>query len=452
MRVLRYLRAPKNLGVPAARSLAVRARRDSLLRNSLYIMVTTLVNSAFGYVFWVAAARLYDPTAVGLASALIAVGTVIALVSQAGASATLIQTLPRQRNRPDWWLSIWTVTALSSVTCLVLTVGALAVIPFIAHDFANVRLPTYIVILLVGTLAVTVGSVLDSAFVAERASGNMLGRNTIVAAVKAVVVIALALVVTRTPILILDAWATAGVAGFVVGSLLLWRRAGSWHRPSVAPLLRSSRQLAASIVANQFIGLGGALPPLLLPLLVTARLSARDNAFFYTTWMMCGILLVVSPAVAQSLFAEGVHSPAQLRAKTWSALRVLLAIMVPGIVIFLVLGGPLLSTFGQGYEQHSIALLRIVVFSAIPDAVTNVYVSALRVRGRLVRAAWLNVAMGVGTLIISWILLPSLGIEGVGWAWLMMQTAGSVFVLVDYFRGGWIGPRLGGWSPEVPGR
>ena len=72
--------------------------------------------------------------------------------------------------------------------------------------------------------------------------------------------------------------------------------------------------------------------------------------------------------------------------------------LAPCIVGVFVIGGTLLSAFGTAYEHHAIGLLRIVLIAAIPDAVTNVYVAVLRVQGRLVAAAGLNVAMGLGVV------------------------------------------------------
>jgi O-antigen/teichoic acid export membrane protein len=421
---------------PAVGSLIARAQTDSLLRNSLFLIATTVVNSAFGYVFWLAAARLFSPATVGLASAIIAASTIISLIAQVGVGATLIQVLPQRRSPSAWWLSLWTVTATATAISLVLGCAALLVLAVLSRQFSGLTNPAYVGVLVIGTVGSTAGNVLDSAFVAERAAGAVLGRNSVVAGGKAVALLLLSLVAAKNVLALLDAWAVAAVAGIVVGVALVIRKVGSMRRPRLLPLIQLAREFASRAVGNQFIGIGGAVPPLLLPLLVTARLTASENAYFYTTWMMCGMLLVISPAIARSLFAEGVHSPADLRAKTRSALAILGVLLVPSMIIFLLVGGSMLSTFGSEYESHAIDLLRLIVLSAVPDAVTNVYVAGLQVQNRLARAAWLNLGMGVGTLVLSWVLLPVLGITAVGWAWLGMQTAGCVVVAVSLSRGG----------------
>ena len=65
---------------------------------------------------------------------------------------------------------------------------------------------------------------------------------------------------------------------------------------------------------------------------------------------------------------------------------------------------------------------------------TNVYVGVLRVQGRLTAAALLMLAIGLGTLVISWLLLPVIGISAVGCAFLAMQLCGCVYVALDRRR------------------
>lgn len=179
---------------------------------------------------------------------------------------------------------------------------------------------------------------------------------------------------------LLGAWAGASVVGLALGMVLLARQR-AFDKPSrPSAILRSARRLRSRLAGHQLIDMGGALLPYLLPLVVTARLSASDNAYFYTTWMMTGVFLIVSPAVSQSLFAEGAHNPEELIAKARSALTVIGALLVPGVIAVFVLGGVLLSAFGPAYDAHAIGLLRIALLAAFPDAITNVYVAVLRVR------------------------------------------------------------------------
>ena len=189
----------------------------------------------------------------------------------------------------------------------------------------------------------------------------------------------------------------------------------------MSTLIRTALGHRSRLAGNQLIGMGGALLPYVVPLLVTERLSASDNAYFYTTWMMAGIFLIISPAVSLSLFAEGAYSPHELIAKARAALGAIGSIILPCSIGIFFLGGFMLSAFGPAYEHHGLGLLRIVLVASIPDAITNVYVALLRVQGRLAVGAALNVGMGLGVIVFSWFLLPTLGISAVGWAFLAMH-------------------------------
>ena len=132
-----------------------------------------------------------------------------------------------------------------------------------------------------------------------------------------------------------------------------------------------------------------------------------------------------------SLFAEGVHRPDEVGAMARSAIRIIGAILVPGLVAILAVGGTLLSAFGPAYADHGVGLLRITVLASIPDAVICVYASILRAQGRLTSVALLYLGISFGTLVMSWLLLPVIGISAVGWAFLAMQLCGCVYVVLD---------------------
>jgi O-antigen/teichoic acid export membrane protein len=79
-------------------------------------------------------------------------------------------------------------------------------------------------------------------------------------------------------------------------------------------------------------------------------------------------------------------------------------------------------------------LLLVLLASALPDAVTNVAVATLRIRGALRDATLLNGSMATIAVVGAWLLTPRLGIIGAGWAWLGAQLAGALVVLVVRHR------------------
>jgi O-antigen/teichoic acid export membrane protein len=420
--------------VDQVRAFIAQARSDSLVRNSVFVMASSVVSAAFGYVFWLLAAHLYSPAVVGLTAAVISAAAIMLLLASLGVGGTLIQSLPRQPKETEWSATFWAGMATVTLFAVALCGAGVAVVPLISPELMVLRGMGYAAMFAVGTVALTVGATLDYVYFAERRASDAFSRNAGAGAVKVLLLGLLALAFGPDALRLLTAWGVAAVIGLGLGVVLLVRHIGVARPPGFSVLVQTARGFRSRLTGHQLIGMGAGLLPYLLPLLVTARLSARDNAYFYTTWMLAGLFLVIAPAFSQSLFAEGMHRPEEIGVLARSAFKIIGVILVPGLVAILLLGGTLLSGFGHAYSDHAVGLLRLAALASIPDAVTNVYVGVLRVEARLTAAALLNLGVGIGTLIISWFLLPLIGISAVGWAFLAMQLCGCVYVVLDWRR------------------
>src|SRR5579872_968981 len=83
--------------------LQVAKKHLVMLLNAGSLVGTTLVTSGLGFVYWWVATRLYTPGAVGLASALISVMTLLGTLSMLGIGTLLTGELPRQQGK-EWAL------------------------------------------------------------------------------------------------------------------------------------------------------------------------------------------------------------------------------------------------------------------------------------------------------------------------------------------------------------
>ena len=79
-----------------------RARSDSLVRNSLYLMASTVITAGLGYVFWAIAAHAFTRQEVGIGSAIISLCGTMALLTYLGSSAMLIERLPGSERSSAW--------------------------------------------------------------------------------------------------------------------------------------------------------------------------------------------------------------------------------------------------------------------------------------------------------------------------------------------------------------
>ena len=101
-------------------------------------------------------------------------------------------------------------------------------------------------------------------------------------------------------------------------------------------------------------------------------------------------------------------------------------LLAPAVVVMVVGGRFILGLFGASYAAAGYGLLILLALSALPDAVSNVAVVVCRVTRRLEYSSALNLAILVMTLAGAWVLMPPLGIAGVGVAWLAAQTVGAI--------------------------
>ncbi|MBV9688718.1 MAG: hypothetical protein JO202_03300 [Ktedonobacteraceae bacterium] len=410
-------------------ALVRRIRNDSLLRNSIYIMSTTVTTSAIGYLYWIVAAHIYSTQDVGLASAIIAVMMLTATFSNLGIDSTLVHILPRRETGYAWSLTLNAGLVIGTLAGLLAGSIVVLVLPFFSRQFAIFAYyPTCAFVFIAGVPLWIITTLLDQTFVAERAANNTLVRNAAFAVIKFVLMV------------LLTSWGVLGIfSGFVLAAAATL--IGAWlvlipylkraYCLAVRGIVGQVRTMLSLLAWNHFINIGGLMPVYLVPVFVTVRLSAADNAYYYTTSMVGGFFYMISSAVAVALFAEGSHATDNVLHKTRSSAVIITILLIPAMLIAFLGGRSIMLLFGPNYAQYGLPLLTILTITAVPDAITNIYVSVLRVQRRLRRAVLLNLGMASLTLLLSWLLLPILGIAGAGWAFFAAQTAGSLVAAAD---------------------
>ena len=95
---------------------------------------------------------------------------------------------------------------------------------------------------------------------------------------------------------------------------------------------------------------------------------------------------------------------------------------------------PALRFFGPGYAHGGSTLLRLLALALIPNVIVAIGLSVARIQhdGRLV--ILIQGALCVPIVGLSLLLLPRLGIEGVGVACLVGQTAVASWLLLGRLR------------------
>lgn len=427
-------------GVSAAglRSRAVRVWNDPLARGSLAIMATTVVTSLLGYVFWLIVARRFGVAVSGAAAGATSALQATVLVASVGSAAALVEWLPRSRSAREWrqrvtaGLALAVVTAVIGGPLVVVLLGrADAVLPLLGRPAAGITFCLAAVVFAAGT-------VLDYVAISERRSLTLILRSLVMSGLRLPLLFVPAVVVSGVggpSAAVLLAWFVAGLVSLAAAVLGFTRAEnGRTLHPASGALGVHLREMASSFLGQHLITVAAMLAGYLLPVLVVARLSAADNGYFYITWMLGSIFSIISPAVSTALFAEGAATPEALPALVRRCALLISGLLSIPIVVYLIGGGWLLDLFGPGYAEHGRLLLIVLTAAAIPDAITNIAVSVLRATGRLREAICLNAGMLVLCLVGSWVLLPSLGIDAVGYCWLGSQLLGVGYIALARHR------------------
>src|ERR1017187_7868687 len=149
-----------------------RARSDSLVRNSLYLMASTVVTAGLGYVFWIIAAHAFTSQEVGVGGAVISLCSTVALLTYLGSSATLIERLPVSERSSVWTIVLVRVCVATAGVTVVAT--AAAVLALLASKFYRTFFTTAspILVAVVGAAAWTLVNLFGAAFIASRRAGR----------------------------------------------------------------------------------------------------------------------------------------------------------------------------------------------------------------------------------------------------------------------------------------
>jgi O-antigen/teichoic acid export membrane protein len=411
--------------------LGRRARADSLVRNSVYLMAATAATSLLGYVFWVVAARLYPTAAIGEAGAGVSAMAFASLLGAVGGSAAIIAELPGKRRPDEWSVTVTTALVFTSLTSAAVAVVTVVILAQAGHNAFLYRQPAWIVAFVVGVVATTASQLLENIWVAERQAGWFLGASSLFALVKlAAVAVPMFVVLGATGIL--DAW-SAVLALTVAGCLVVLARLYH-YRPRITSFRHQIWSMRQTLTGNYAITVGDQMTMYLIPVLVALVVSPIAAGWFYVAYKIGSFYSVFASAVGSTTFAEGSHRPHRALPVAISGMKIVLPCIALGMVITIAGGRLVLLAFGSGYAAHAYTLLVLLSVAAFPDAVVNIYRSVLRVQRRYATASAICWGIAGTRLLLTWAALLRFGIVGAGWAWLVTQTGGAIWCGLDLAR------------------
>jgi O-antigen/teichoic acid export membrane protein len=404
--------------------------RSRLIINTYLLFFIRLLGTGFGFLFWAVSARAMTAEQVGLASGTVSSTMLLAGLAQLGLGYGLVRHLAHSK-KPNALLNIAFVitggvgTGFAVLFLLMLPSWSPALLPL--RDSAVTTL--IFVMFVAGT---SLSQMLHWAFMATRQLSYSLIKNVTQS------FLAIVFFLILRPIFpgYLGA-VMAYTAATIVSLLMIW----IWFLPKARPGYRLNLDFSVPLrgtfarfslinyVTDQF----QRAPDTLLPLIVMNLFGAEAGAYFFVVWTLGRSMSAWAGSIAESLFAEGSHAPAQLSAFVWRAAKVGL-LLSGGLAVAVSAGGRfILSIYGSDYAMQGMGLLYFVSATAVPTVLLSVFVNTLRVRDQL-RAVFIIMTSSIGLgMAACYLSMQQWGLIGAGIGWLAAQLFVLCISLIWWF-------------------
>jgi O-antigen/teichoic acid export membrane protein len=354
-----------------------RLYKQSLYRNSLYLIAENATATGLGFFFWMICARLFPPSLVGYATTIISAVGLISSFSFLGLTTALIRYLPKSKEKEAL---IGSCISLTVVVAVFASFVFLALIPLIAPklDFiANSSV--WSAIFIAACASWVLYSIASSIFIARRTSELVLAKAFIFGLGKLVIVYCIAYLGSMA---VVGAYYLAALMAFGF-SLMFFKFKPGIDRNIIRKILPFSFE-------NYVAGLLGVIPAMALPIIITDRISADATAYYYVAWSIAGLLFYIPYAVSRSLLSEGSHEESELGVNIRKSYFFSFALLLPGILIILLGGKYLLLLFGRSYSDEGFQLLQVLSGSSVFVAVNCIRTSKYNILHQQRKIIWFN--------------------------------------------------------------
>jgi O-antigen/teichoic acid export membrane protein len=374
--------------------------------------------AVFGFIFWIAAAKIYPQSEVGINTALISAVTLIAIISFLGLDQSIIRFFPEGDKFKILMTSSIIITFSTIIFGIIFILGINIWSPNLAFIKSN------LLAFFISLVAFSLITPISNAFIALRKSEYYFYQNLLMG--------------SRVLLVILPFLGKLGIfLSFGISSLIavafsftLFYRLGIRtevnERFNIGwDYLRDSFHFSAG---NYFFMLLTSIPAYLLPILVLNVLGSEATASYFIAYTIASILFMIPGALSTSLFVEGSHGES-LRRNTIKTLVAIFTLLLPLAIIFFIFGGFFLGIIGKNYV-NGFNLLRVMVVSSFLFAICQVYFSIGRVQKKVKNLIIISLIIFILLLGLSYPLMIQFGILGVGYAWIISYFAGSLVVAI----------------------
>ncbi|MCZ2803719.1 hypothetical protein O2W18_01210 [Modestobacter sp. VKM Ac-2983] len=416
-------------GAPTRRSAhAAPKKRRALEINALALMTSTVFTGVLGLVFWIVAARVLPPTAVGQASSALSAITFLAGLAQLNIISVLLRFVPGAGRT--------TGTFIARAYGLALAAALVAALVFVALGFGREILGEGWLVgafFVAGTLCYALFLVQDGALTSLGAAVWVPLENLLAGALRVGMLFALVPISTR--------WGALGalvVPTFVAVAVVntyVFRRLVPRHEAKATTSAELDWRSMRGFVAGDYAASAlGSCVSLLPPVLVASQLGSEAAAYFYIPWFIGVSFGTLVWSIAMAFVVEYAGDASTFERLMRRSFRLTALVSVSACVV-VVLGAPLLlSLLGSDYADEGATTLRLIAL-AFPFSAGFILFTAMSLARKkltpLVASLAVKTAVFLGVALV-W--LPDLGVNGLAALYLACEAVTALAMLPTALR------------------
>lgn len=407
-----------------------RWRPGLLIQNAIALMISSGGTAVLGVVFWAVAAHLSTASALGRTAAEIAAMLLLATLAQLSYGSIFERFLPVAGE--------FTFNFVKRAYLLCTAFGLVLAAGYLALGFGRSYLPPSLgwkLLFVVAVVLWTIFALQDSVLIGLRASRWVAVENIAYSAVKmAFLPVSIAISATEG---IFVAWTAPLILTIIAISWYLFRHRIPEHASTSVSTeaLPSARNLIVLASAQYAALLSSVFLPSIVTLIVIQRLGAVANAHYYLPAMIANSLGMFSWGIVRSFLVEATNEPHALRLHANSAIRALLIVLVPSIVLGCIFAPYYLRIFGASYANQGTTLMRLLLISLLGTTVMVFYTAFAWIDKQVWWLTVRNVVSGIIYLVVIFALIGRFGINAIGIASLIYSgTTLLVFLPITIRR------------------
>lgn len=395
---------------------------DPLFKNAFFLMLSCISTAGFGLIFWMLAAKLYSAGDVGIATGIISSIALIVYLSRFGLDYSVIRFFPIH----DKCSVFNTSTVIPTFIALIFGLIFIAGVNFFSPELLFLRSPLYAFFYLISITSSSVIFMAGISFVAIRNAKFQLYLNLIVGSRVLLVI----LFISLGAIGIFYAVGASFFIAFIVALVLITKSGINLKLEIDRKFLSDSFNFSAG---NYLTGLFMTVPNSLLPIMILNMHLVEQAAYYYIVFGIVSLLFMIPESISTSLFVEG--SNGQSLKKTVIRSLVTIFLLLTPIALFLYLCGSwVLGFIGQDYVAGGLGVLRLMIFASFFVVVNNVYFAIKRVQKDTKEITILSGIIFVLLIGLAYLLIPILGIVGIGYAWIISYGVGALIIIIRVWR------------------